>query len=272
MQKQTLRNKVLYGAMVATLLVGANWIVAKPALASSRVGKTARVSAKTAKHNAALAALTQVDSSGAKPPASKSAFVQQMLTSTDAVNDQVLRERTHLLKLQAKHDQGKLLTPRDQSWLYQLADEYKVSDANLKDPQTWTALSQRVDAIPPSLVLGQSIQESGWGASSIAKRAHNYFGQTCNHSGCYPGTRYERFASMQAAVAAYVHNLNSNHAYQALRQLRFQARMENLQPNSVVMANGLNAYSELHGRYISAIKTVITRFDLQRYDNTTATA
>lgn len=196
----------------------------------------------------------------------KSQFVQQMLNNTNAVNTEILRERARMLSLQASFDEGKSLSDSDQAWLTDLANRYHVANPNLQSPQTWTQLTQKVDVIPASLVLGQSIQESGWGASSIAKRAHNYFGQKCVSSGCFPGTRYQSFTSMRAAVTAYIHNLNSNGAYQALRALRFQARSANEVPNSVVLASGLNAYSTLRGNYISSIKNVITSLKLQRYD------
>lgn len=201
----------------------------------------------------------------------KSEFVQQMLSNTNAVNGEILRERARMLSLQSKYDEGKILSDSDQAWVIDLANRYHVANPDLQNPQTWTQLTQKVDVIPASLVIGQSIQESGWGASSIAKRAHNYFGQMCGgRSGCFPGTRYQSFTSMRAAVTAYIHNLNSNGAYQALRSLRFQARSADQMPNSIVLANGLNAYSTLRGQYISSIKNVITTLHLRQYDSTFA--
>lgn len=200
------------------------------------------------------------------PTPAKSQFVAQMVSNTDAVNAEILRERAKMLNLQADVEQGKTLSDANQTWLTDLATRYHVSNPDFQSPTTWAQLNQKVDAIPTSLVLGQSIQESGWGASSIAKRAHNYFGQKCGSNGCYPGTRYQSFSSMRAAVTAYIHNLNSNGAYKALRLLRFEARNQDAAPNSIVLANGLNAYSTLRGNYISAIKNVITSLNLQRYD------
>ncbi len=241
-------------AHATSSVIADNGAQATPILISTRQA----VTTDTATTQAAIPAAT---------PA-KSEFVQQMLANANAVNGEILRERARMLSLQAKYDEGKMISDSDQSWLLDLANRYHVANPNLQSPQTWTQLTQKVDVIPASLVLGQSIQESGWGASSIAKRAHNYFGQMCNsNAGCFPGTRYQSFTSMRAAVTAYIHNLNSNGAYQALRSLRFQARSANEVPNSIVLANGLNAYSTLRGGYISAIKNVISSLDLRRYDS-----
>lgn len=281
----TMPAATLTAANAAPIVITTKDARVKPALAVAAVTKdtsTAPVARFTTLDNVATAvtmaleptATRSVSSTPAAMPAvgpAKSEFVQQMLSNANAVNTEILRERGRMLSLQAQYDEGKVLSDSDQAWLTDLANRYHVANPNFQSSQTWTQLTQKVDVIPASLVLGQSIQESGWGASSLAKRAHNYFGQMCgSKGGCVAGTRWQSFTSMRAAVTSYMHNLNSNGAYQSLRALRFQARSANEMPNSMVLVNGLHAYSTFPNNYISAVKTVITNFKLQRYDSEVA--
>ena len=74
--------------------------------------------------------------------------------------------------------------------------------------------------------------ESGWGESRFAQQGNNLFGEWCFTKGCgiVPSQRKEgathevrRFDSVDDALASYMHNLNTGHAYKALRVARFPA-------------------------------------------------
>lgn len=200
-------------------------------------------------------------------------FVNEMVKNADEVNSDILKDRTKLLNLDAQYQKTHTLSSSDQKWLDNLAADYKAPSTNFSKHSTWVELEKRVDVIPPSLVLGQSIQESGWGRSYLARDADNYFGQECGSSRtCYHSTDYRRFSSMNDAVEAYMHNLNSNHAYSSLRNTRYSERQHKEKPNSLAMANGLGHYSVLKGRYIASIEKVIKNYDLQKYDTNLGTA
>jgi len=194
-------------------------------------------------------------------------FVNSMLSSANNANAAILKDRVKLLALDAQYQKSHALSSSETKWLKNLAAEYKAPSTNFNNHATWVELEKRVDVIPPSLALGQSIQESGWGSSYLARDAHNYFGQECGSSrSCYGHTHYRYFGSETAAVQAYMHNLNSNNAYRSVRDTRYAERTQHQKPNSLAMANGLTHYSILKGRYISTIKSVIKNYNLQKYD------
>jgi Bax protein len=207
-------------------------------------------------------------------PQKHTQFVQSVLNSTDKINKAILQDRERLTKLHSQYQQNKRLSKSDERWLYALAEEYKVARPNVNSKTTWQELNKRVDIVPVSLVLAQAIQESGWGTSKLAKKANNYFGQQCYHRGCgVPASHSRRsyhemarYDSIHEAISTYVHNLNSNHAYRKMRDIRFNQRQNKEQINSLVLVNGLTAYSELGGRYVAKIKSVVKSLHLQRFD------
>ena len=82
---------------------------------------------------------------------------------------------------------------------------------------------------PVDLALVQAAVESGWGRSRFALVGNNLFGTRCLRRGCglvptqrSPGEVYEvrRFRSIEEAVAAYMHNLNTHAGYDEFRRLR----------------------------------------------------
>ena len=207
-------------------------------------------------------------------PQKHSQFVKSVLNSTDKVNQTILHDRERLQTLQKQHASGKVLSNADQRWFAQLATQYKIAAPSVDKPATWQELNKRVDIVPVSLVLAQAIQESGWGTSNLAKKANNYFGQQCYSRGCgvyspHSSRSYHEMAkyeSIHEAINTYVHNLNSNNAYRKMRDIRFSERANNQKINSLALVNGMTAYSELGGRYVAKIKSVVSNLKLQRFD------
>ena len=198
---------------------------------------------------------------------SQSQFVQEILHNTNDINTQITQDHQKIIRLHTSYKNTHTLSSADKKWLDNLAKDYKAPSRNFNQSSTWRELEKRVDIIPPSLVLAQSIQESGWGRSYLARDAHNYFGQECGSSkSCYHSTDYRHFNNMHQAITAYIHNLNSNYAYLSLRNTRYSERNHHDQINSLSLANGLSHYSELHSRYIASIKKLIRDYHLQQYD------
>jgi len=130
----------------------------------------------------------------------------------------------------------------------------------------WEALLRRVDTTPPALALAQAASESNWGQSRFAQEGANFFGQWCFRQGCglVPERRAEgathevaTFGSVNAAVRAYLHNLNTGRAYKRLRILRAQARAAGQRPDPIALAAGLTRYSERGQDYIDDIRSII---------------
>ena len=140
---------------------------------------------------------------------------------------------------------------------------------------TWTKLKQRVDIIPPSLAIAQAANESAWGRSRFAKQGNNYFGQWCYVKGCgivpknrSKGAKHEvkKFSNAEASVRSYMNNLNSHHAYEKLRKLRYELRQQNKSPEGLKIAAGLTPYAGNGKIYVNRITTLIKTYKLQQLD------
>ncbi len=188
----------------------------------------------------------------------RSAFIRAVLPLILSVNEKIEEERRYLIELKQRHDAGQTISPTDQAWLALLAQRYKTKDGD------WAALLERVDIVPPSLAIAQSIVESGWGSSAPARRMNALFGMIGGD-----GTTTAVLASYRSAhdsVAAYVHNLNTLFAYGAFRKQRELMREAGKAPDGHALAGTLLRYSELGAEYTRHIQMVINKENLAALD------
>ena len=194
------------------------------------------------------------------------AFIKELV---DAENKQLSEVRNWLLSVQ-----GNRLTPEEEQRLLELVARYKVDEKSTADEQ-FDELLLKVDEIPVSLALVQAANESAWGTSRFALDAHNYFGQWCFSAGCGlvperrpEGARYEvrKFDSPAHSVRSYMHNLNSSHHYEGLREMRIKRRDMGEPVTGPILAHGLYAYSIRGVEYVDELVKMIVGNDLLRYD------
>lgn len=203
---------------------------------------------------------------------SQQRFINKLLPEIRLVNRAILSDRTRLLKLETTKP-----TPQDRSWRRALAKAYHIPEFNPAAVADRQLLLVRVDMVPAGLVLAQAAHESAWGTSRFAKAGNNFFGQWCFRAGCGlvpkqrpAGAHHEArvFPSVKAAIAAYMHNLNTNPAYTAFRQLRATTRKHQQPLNSLKLAPGIERYNPARQAYVARITTTITRYHLTQYDAT----
>lgn len=201
----------------------------------------------------------------------KSAFFSFLYPRVVLANAQVLALRKHLLALAQK----KTLSDRDQAWLERQAKRLNVPGSVGSDRQIGI-LKRRLDIVPPSLVLAQAANESGWGSSRFAQKGNNLFGQWCFDAGCGlvprardQGANHEvaSFGDPYQSIRSYIANLNRNASYTALRKKRQMMRRHNQFPSGLVLAEELNNYSEKGSRYVRQIRFLIRHNDLEAYDH-----
>ena len=176
-------------------------------------------------------------------------FVQNLLPSIREINQEILRDRTTLKSIMQRQS----LTPAQQTWLEDKMTRYRAS--NVRE------LLQKMDVIPPSLVLSQAGLESGWGTSDIARQFNAFFGQKTwgdkNAVIAPGGERYQTFDNPAQSIRSYIQNLNSHPAYQSLRQTRAQLRKANKPLTGDVLATGLEKYSTKGKDYVRQVQGMI---------------
>lgn len=207
------------------------------------------------------------------------AFKAQMQTAIQLANHEVHDQRAKLNNIYQQWSAKKPLTVEQKAWLDALGKEYKVENPDFSQAVTWKQLLLRVDEMPPSLIMAQAINESGWGTSRFAKNGKNFFGRWCFKKGCgilpkHPNYHsyheLKSFPSMLDSVRDYIHNINTHSAYEELRELRKKMRDEHKPLSGNELAGGLIKYSERGTRYIADIRAMIEKFDLAGLDLTTA--
>ncbi len=195
----------------------------------------------------------------------KQYFFAALLPLVLAENERILRLRSRLFRIDPNSRSGRAV-------LQELARAYRLKPER-KD--LLGALAARMNVLPPSLVLAQAAQESGWGRSRFAILGNALFGEwTWNAAeGIMPARRdsnarhfVRRFPDLRASLASYMRNLNSHRAYVRLRQLRNEMLGLGMPLRGERLAETLVSYSQEGEDYVRKLRRMIRSNDLERFD------
>lgn len=197
--------------------------------------------------------------------AKKKAFFSFLKPAILSENKKLNRLRKQVVALSNKLKSNAQLDPSEMSFIAKTAKKYKIKN-KLSVKAKVAELMNRVDTVPLSLVLVQAANESAWGTSRFAKIGLNFFGMWCYKKGCGmvpngrdTGLKHEvaAFNSVEHAVQRYLHNINTNYAYNVLRNIRAQLHEQNLPITAEILATGLLPYSERGTDYILELTEMI---------------
>ena len=178
-----------------------------------------------------------------------------------------INKKNNEIQLLRKKAIGKDLSKEELTKLYK---KYRIDEGSEID-----ALLEKIDIIPPSLVLSQAALESNWGRSRFAKFYHNYFGLWCFERGCGvipkkrdKGDTHEvaKFSSPEKAIDFYFLSINRNKSYEVLRKIRQDKRSKGQSISGLSLSEGLTNYAEIGYEYVDRIRRVITSNELSRFD------
>jgi Bax protein len=199
----------------------------------------------------------------------KATFFGYLAPIAESLNREILQQRARLLEIASSFQHKKDLSLVDEHRLRSMAQQYAV-DWHESDPAEVIArLERRVDIVPVSLVLVQAAKESGWGTSRFAREGNNLFGQWCYSKGCgivpaqrSSGAQHEVrvFGSVEDAISAYLHNINTGDAYDSLREIRARQRKAGITPNGRALADGLLYYSQRRESYVKEVKAMLEQY------------
>lgn len=186
-------------------------------------------------------------------------------------NELVAADRDRLLKVANGAGQ---LAPDDVIWLENLAARYRLRGDRVTGPKAIEELMLRVDVLPPSLILAQAAEESGWGTSRFADVGNALFGQWAWDDGIVPLERREeigeyyvkRFETPLDSIRAYMRNLNTHRAYRHLRQRRAELRATGELATGWELARTLTSYSERGEDYVRTLHAIMRANDLEAVD------
>jgi Bax protein len=197
----------------------------------------------------------------------KALFIKALLPIVLEVNERIMAERDHLMRLHERHRVGRSLSTIERMWLAEVADRYGT------EPMDFVELLKRVDIVPPSMAIAQAGVESGWGTSYAARVGNSLFGQI-QFGGRHavnvpwkPGPAMPQpFSSVSDSVEAYFLNLNTHFAYTTFRTERARLRKEGKEPDGHHLIGQLVRYSELGHGYIRFVRAVIRENRLSDFD------
>jgi len=178
-------------------------------------------------------------------------------------NESIARQRAYVTSLRERA----IWSSQEQQRLAEIAAEYGVNaPADPRDNPAFEQLLRRVDVVPASLAMAQAAIESGWGTSRFAAKGNALFGQWSwgNDAMAPERVRTElgnygvrAFKTPFESITAYMHNLNTNAAYQPLRQARAQTRKMGKSLSGYKLAAGLIKYSERGQDYVDEVRALI---------------
>jgi Bax protein len=209
----------------------------------------------------------------------KQTFFQLLLPSIVVALKEVQNERQRLLELVQKisFQPTMTLSLKNATWQSSLSSDeilFLVTLSKKYRSHEAADLIRKVNIFPVSLILAQGAIESSWGTSRFAVEGNNIFGVwTWGEKGIIPYEREEGkthkvavYDSILDSVRDYILTLNRHYAYEDLRMYRMQTK------DSLVLAEGLKAYSQRREEYVTDVKRVIESNNLQYYDTIQLTA
>jgi len=196
-------------------------------------------------------------------PRKKALFFRALLPLVMAENERLHAERRWLEGVMRS---GDIDNEAQRARLRLLLGEYGLDNEAAIDAALLERLHQRIDVIPPGLVLAQAANESGWGTSRFSREVNNLFGEWTYRAehGVVPLRRRDdanhyvrRFDNLRQSVRSYLGNLNSSRAYRGLRQLRASLRRQGREPDAWTLAGGLVRYSARGEEYVAEVRAMI---------------
>ncbi|MCK5195391.1 MAG: glucosaminidase domain-containing protein, partial [Desulfobulbaceae bacterium] len=211
-------------------------------------------------------------------PNKKDTFFRTLLPSIIIALKEVETERSRLLALVQKISFQPMMTLSEKQtyWQNTLDNdeiEFLLNTAKKYRSNEVSELLRKVKGYPVSLILAQGAIESSWGTSRFVVQGNNVFGVwTWGERGIVPSARDEGkthkvavYDSILDSVRGYILNLNRHYAYNDLRKYRETTS------DSLVLAEGLWAYSERRKEYVNDVKDVIEANNLQYFDTVNLT-
>ncbi len=203
----------------------------------------------------------------------KKIFFMSLLPMVLLENEEIRKKRERLQDILDRSESWDSMEASEQLFLEILGEEYHLEPDRQDMLRSLEELLRRVDILPPSLVLAQAANESGYGTSRFARLGNNLFGEWTHiqGTGIVPlnrpaGTSHEvrRFESVHGSLISYMKNLNTHGAYRSLRDIRYQLRRKGKYPNGMDLAHGLVLYSSRRGEYVREIRFMIRANNLSR--------
>ena len=149
-------------------------------------------------------------------------FIKILLPLIMKINEEISVERSAILSLLKKEQP---LNDKDKEFIEEKALKYDVFTPNKNEKRyklLLNGLKERVDELPPGLLIAYAGVFSDWGNSRLSTVANSLFREEIWYSdeGIEPETansadfKYAKFDSLEDGLRSFMHKLNTNITYQ----------------------------------------------------------
>ena len=173
--------------------------------------------------------------------AKRRTFIRIMIPLILKVNEDILRERAEIEKINQKFKEGKKLNDKELNLLEKKAEKYNIFTRIKGNDRTQILLRRllkNVDAVPTSIMVSTAAIFTDWGTSRLANEANSFYLEEIwyEDKGLKPlhdkdaNYRYRIFSSLEECIAARALRLNSHVNFNYLREIRELSRLQKRPP------------------------------------------
>ena len=188
----------------------------------------------------------------------KQAFIEKIVRAAQYANFKVIKEQQQLKRIQRSIQENNKITLRYKHIFEDILQKYQIENKSSHQDSVATAsllneLEKRIQIVPVRLAVAQAILESAWGTSRFARDGNAYFGIHCYQPDC--GMPFGKgkvfvksYGKLQEGVDDYILFLNTKKGTRKFREERMRY-LKAEKPNIIKLANSLDTYSEIGGKY-----------------------
>lgn len=205
-------------------------------------------------------------------------FIQILSPLALKLNNEILAERASLEKIEKNYLKNKKINQQESIWLEEKAKKYDVF-TRLKDNSRTDfliyKLKEKIDIIPPSILIAIAGIETDWGKSRFVKEGNALYKEILwnDKSGILPldedkkaNYSIKKFPSLYEAMKSFALKLNSNVNYANMRTLRSNLRRRKKIIDGRSLASSFVLYSP-QKNFIGVLDYTITFYELINIDS-----
>ena len=163
-------------------------------------------------------------------------FLKIMIPMALMLNEDIVKERKELLEIQDKIDEGKKYSKKDITFLENKSKKYDLFTTfkdDIRYDYLLAELQNRLDRIPPSIIITAAAIETNWGASRVVKEGNSLYkilewhtteglkpiGETEDNS-----YRIKIYPDIYSSIKDYAIKVNSAPSFEKFRNFRKEFR------------------------------------------------
>lgn len=204
-------------------------------------------------------------------------FIKILAPLALRLNQDILAERSEIEAVAARFAQNAKLSAQDIDFLEEKATKYDIF-SRLKNNERYhyltTELLNRVDRIPPSIMITAAAIETNWGLSRLVREGNALYKKLVWHTdeGLKPvgettddSYRIKTYPNLYASMQDFALKINSHPAFAALRNFRRERRERTGNISGLILAPYLYGNSVLKN-YAGIFDYTLAYYELQSID------